>query len=721
MSIKILIGPPNEETDMTPYLLARSLKVDMDTSYWKSCSLTLANLTIIEGVPEEGKILTVLWAVSGQADITIFKGVINNKSIKQLSENLDKLTVSLSSNGFRNIPYRRTVTRYFPIEENETVISAGNIVRDLVFNHLSEEGISYYESGGISSIIDGKLYEDDVEFICMNVGEILDQLAKDSNANWYINSSNTLYFVEEYYSFDGAAEYDIDTSKGITTDVRNLDLKTDLTNYANKVFFKGDIEDLTMDSILPEPVEDSAEIAHMAELDGGSGVYGVSVSNPEIKTMADAQEYCEKELAKRKVKPKSISFDTRDWKAFSVGERHNVHIPIIGVHNDPVGGEAEAYAATNQILLNSHKLADGTKIKIVEGTGYIPGGLNAVDSYYVIDSTANEFRVSLSMGGAAVDITTAGVTGWSVYRNNYIVESISLSDMGNGILTKKVEMRQLFSNITGGGAAGVTWQKGKQGIAYFKALTDNVKKSQTDTKNMIKNHSYVENLRGGSISTQNFDGSGDYVKLERQFMTFLEDATPDDVIKMAMGFIKDKDNTTIPGIVFGAGDGYGNNRGYITKDPTGLSMFYINNTGGVSFIRLDADGKLYLNDLQIPQCNSSNKLVDGYIDSATGWNNKLSQMKSDGAAFEGKVTQDLTSNVGNYMQIDGTYGDMSLFYDDTEYFKIMYNLGQEVQLKNSGKAFLNIGVNGSYADVLVQGDWDFSQAHSVTGITAKFG
>jgi hypothetical protein len=713
--LQILIGT----TDMTAFLASRSLKIDMDTSHWKSCSLTLHNLKINDGVPEEGKLLTVKWLETGNPDILVFKGVINNKSIKQLSPNLDELTVSLSSNGFRNIPFRRTISEVFEIVAPAEYIAAGNIVKFLIDTYLEDEGISYFDNGIISSILEGKLYDNAIEFVCMNIGEILDQLATDSNANWYINSSNILYFVEEYYSFDGDSDYDIDTELGITADVRNLDLKTDLTNYANKVFFKGDIEDATMDNIQVFS-QDADEIWHMAQLDGGSGVYGVSVSNSNITTTIEAQAYCDKELAKRKVKPKAITFDTFDWKAYQVGERHNVNIPIIGVNNEPIYGEPEAYTVTNQIVLTSHKLTNGIKIKLAAGTGTIPSGLNDNDEYYVIDSTVDSFRLSLDIGGSAVDITSTGISGWIIYRNNYVVESISLSDMGKNILSKKIEMRQLFSDVIGGGAEGVTWQKGKQGIAYFKALTDNVKKSQTDTKNMIKNHIYVENLRGGSITTQNFDGSGDYVKLERQFMTFWEDSAPD-IIKMAMGFVPDKNNNKIPGIVFGAGDGYGNSRGYITKGTTGLDIFYITPTGGVARIRLGNDGKIYINETEIQAFSETSQIPSEYIEAASGWNAQLSQMKSDGSTFEGKVSQDLSTNVGNYMQIDGTYGDMTLYYNNTEYFKILNGLGQNSIFKNSGKAFLDIGVNGSYADVLVKGDWDFSTAHSVTGITAKFG
>ena len=613
--------------DMTSKVKSQSLKIDMDSSHYKTCNLTLENLAIDDGVPEEGKILSVEYVAS--PNILLYEGIINTKQIKQLSPASNKLTVALTSNGFRSLPYRRTVSEIMSIVAPAETISAGYIMSYFVTTSLASEGITFN-----TDIMDGKLYEDDQEFICMSIGDIFDKLATDSMGNWYIDINKELHFVEEYATEDGNSQYDIDIDLGITADVRNLDLKTDLNNYANKVFFKGDLEDADLNEISVFK-QDDAEIAHMAELDGGSGVYGISVSNAKIKTVAEAEEYCQKILDKRKVKPKSITFDTFDWLQFAVGEKHNVNIPLIGVHN--------------------------TVLK----------------------------------------------------PNNYVVESISLTDMGNGILTKKVDMRQLFSDVSTG---GVTWQKSQQGARFFQALANGVKQAQANTKDMIKNHSYVENLRGGKLSTQNFEGTGNYIELEREFETWWDSSSPS-APKMAMGFVKDKDGNTIPGIVFGAGDGQGTNRGYIEKKSDGLYIYYLNSLNGVAHIKLGSDGKLYLNGTVINAIplDGSNQIVSTLLSDGATWNTKLSKMAYDGTKWSGKLAKDLTTNVNTYLNVDGTYGDLTLYYLSNELFKI-YNGTDYVSLSAFGDSILEY-VNTTNK-TKPKGTWDFTDA-TVFGLTTS--
>lgn len=292
--IKVYIN----NVDMTRFYKPKSLKIDMDSSHYKTCSLTLYNITINEGVPEEGKILRVDLIKDDSTPVMLFEGNIDSKpSIKQLSPDSDKLEVQVSSNGYRYIPYRRTVTEIFEVPAGEEYITAKQIIEYLITttNYLNAEGVQYVDIG----VLEGKRYEDTQEFICMSIGDIFDKLAQDSNANWYINHLKVLYFVEEYYSFDGLDLYDIDTDYQLLVDFRNPEVTTSLQNYANKVFFKGDLEDVDMREVSVF-AQDDDEIAHMSSLDGGSGVYGCSVDNSSITTQAQAQAYCQRILDKRK-------------------------------------------------------------------------------------------------------------------------------------------------------------------------------------------------------------------------------------------------------------------------------------------------------------------------------------------------------------------------------------------------------------------------------------
>ena len=144
----------------------------------------------------------------------------------------------------------------------------------------------------------------------------------------------------------------------------------------------------------------------------------------------------------------------------------------------------------------------------------------------------------------------------------------------------------------------------------------------------------ISRINGGTarINAANIDLIGattfrqgintDYIQIGQNILTFKEYSSG--LTKMALGFVPDKNGINVPGIVFGAGDGYGNNRGYITKGTESLDMFHISGSGVVSYISLK-DGQIRLNDNIIPVADQNGKLVDDYIYSATTWNQKLDE------------------------------------------------------------------------------------------------
>lgn len=74
-----------------------------------------------------------------------------------------------------------------------------------------------------------------------------------------------------------------------------------------------------------------------------------------------------------------------------------------------------ADAGTNYLTSASHGLSNGDQLNFLTD-GTLPGGLETFDYnypwggelYYVINKTTNTFQVSLTQGGSAVDITSAG-------------------------------------------------------------------------------------------------------------------------------------------------------------------------------------------------------------------------------------------------------------------------------------------------------------------------
>jgi hypothetical protein len=81
--------------------------------------------------------------------------------------------------------------------------------------------------------------------------------------------------------------------------------------------------------------------------------------------------------------------------------------------------------ATETVTSNAHGYANGTPIQIA-ATTTIPAGLSALTTYYVVGATTNTFQFSLTVGGAAIDITSAGagtITTNQVYSLGDLVSS----------------------------------------------------------------------------------------------------------------------------------------------------------------------------------------------------------------------------------------------------------------------------------------------------------
>ena len=266
-------------------------------------------------------------------------------------------------------------------------------------------------------------------------------------------------------------------------------------------------------------------------------------------------------------------------------------------------------------------------------------------------------------------------------------------------------------------------------------------------------------ITSGKISTANFEGTGnDHIQMQREFLTFVDAGTPD-LVKMAMGFVQDKDGVGVPGIVFGAGDGQGNSRGYITKSTDGLDIFYITSSGGVARLRLDDDGKLYLNETEVPAFDPNSPIPSDYLAQGATWNTavlgtlnggsyKVGTSKIiDGAVTDAKIAS-LTADkitAGTITGIDivgskfwnsdnlayivagtrsGNYADISTCRNNntTPVFQV-YDDTSQIILKKSDVNFLM--TSGAYT--YPRGTWDFGEATAVdftgttvTGITAKF-
>lgn len=110
------------------------------------------------------------------------------------------------------------------------------------------------------------------------------------------------------------------------------------------------------------------------------------------------------------------------------------------------------------------------------------------------------------------------------------------------------------------------------------------------------------------------------------------------LIKMAIGVVADKDNIQTPMLALGAGDGLGNNRGYITKGTDGLEMYYIGDAslGEVAGFKLKKNGIFSTHSITIDSGLATEFLVD-----ATNWNKKLEEATTKAILENGAKNWDI--------------------------------------------------------------------------------
>ena len=81
--------------------------------------------------------------------------------------------------------------------------------------------------------------------------------------------------------------------------------------------------------------------------------------------------------------------------------------------------------ATDTLTLTAHGLANGDQVRF-DGSGTPPSPLDMASLYYVITASANTFQLSLTLGGAVINLTGA-LTG-SVYAIKVVAPNIFLPD-----------------------------------------------------------------------------------------------------------------------------------------------------------------------------------------------------------------------------------------------------------------------------------------------------
>ena len=95
---------------------------------------------------------------------------------------------------------------------------------------------------------------------------------------------------------------------------------------------------------------------------------------------------------------------------------------------------------TNVFTITGHGFANGDRKMMYTSGGTLPAGLSANTVYFVRDVTANTFKLALTSGGTAIDITTAGTGALYIHSatQNEISDTfttpIDITDHKNGVV-----------------------------------------------------------------------------------------------------------------------------------------------------------------------------------------------------------------------------------------------------------------------------------------------
>ena len=96
-----------------------------------------------------------------------------------------------------------------------------------------------------------------------------------------------------------------------------------------------------------------------------------------------------------------------------------------------------ADAGTDFLSDTAHGLANGDRVMVTNSGGALPTGLSENTVYFVVNKTTDTFQLSLTSGGSAIDLTTAGTgtNSWYAATQNEMsgtLSSIDITDMLKG-------------------------------------------------------------------------------------------------------------------------------------------------------------------------------------------------------------------------------------------------------------------------------------------------
>jgi hypothetical protein len=85
-------------------------------------------------------------------------------------------------------------------------------------------------------------------------------------------------------------------------------------------------------------------------------------------------------------------------------------------------------ATANTVLSTAHGLAAGDEVTLFSSAG-APGGLVVGTRYFVVNPAVDNFQVAATLGGAAIDLTTAGTAPHIIRAHNARLDGLGRTEL----------------------------------------------------------------------------------------------------------------------------------------------------------------------------------------------------------------------------------------------------------------------------------------------------
>lgn len=143
-------------------------------------------------------------------------------------------------------------------------------------------------------------------------------------------------------------------------------------------------------------------------------------------------------------------------------------------------------AGSDTITSNNHGLTDGVKVHYSAGAGTAIQGLTSATSYFVRDATTHTFKLSLTSGGGAIDLTGTGTgTAHTILQESFPLSQFTYTQGVRELVVYVNGVRQATTVYTETNTASVTFVtgvvSGTDNIVFEKRAPSTVKPTSTAT------------------------------------------------------------------------------------------------------------------------------------------------------------------------------------------------------------------------------------------------